>query len=475
MILINDSIIAVNGTKYVKKKDTTSKNELHPDSTIFGRRNDTTFLNIEKCTKINIMNVEYHYIASALRRNTDKAIYSVTKDSVVRIMKNYQNECRKSFVQDICRQGPLLRNSKKKFYLSHTKECFSERAKELNIDVSDLDKDFEDAMETSFTGFWVKIFGIMKKKNIERLNNITDEYLNRIEQKEAEIRENRFHKPFTDEQAEEALNKVNHDYYISDIDDYYYDILCKDTILRKGVSFNGIIDHPSMQMDGTCVMHASINALVQNEKGAHLVNRLLRYDIEENTLKTCLPEAVLLGVDDKYDHVIVTDKNLAKEISFGDGDLAALIANDIDYSKNNDKIMSGLNRGFEVLSGERTQVYFQDESIPKGVGIVYNYNGANTLYKNLKTMLDDGNGAAICGVRKIVFNYDNLGNYITDLESETDTGEEVFDSDEHAYSIVKMTDDYVYLQESNKPVLYIKLPKKVFIDRLSSVATWRYD
>ena len=37
------------------------------------------------------------------------------------------------------------------------------------------------------------------------------------------------------------------------------------------------------------------------------------------------------------------------------------------------------------------------------------------------------------------------------------------------------TDDYVYLQESNEPTLYIKLSKEVFINRLNSVVTWRYE
>ena len=90
-------------------------------------------------------------------------------------------------------------------------------------------------------------------------------------------------------------------------------------------------------------------------------------------------------------------------------------------------------------------------------------------------MLDEGNGAAICSLSATLGGKVNLGNYITDLETETDTGEKAFGSTEHAYSIVKITDDYVYLQESNNPTLYIKLEKQLFLYRMEDIATWRYD
>lgn len=479
MVKISDTITADSVKINADSTAYKSKNEMHPDSTIFGRRNDTTFLDDKRYGKINEMNMDCYRLAYKMEDRWDDDINKVTKDNVTRVMKHYKNYYHESYLRMVCKTGPFLRNSKKKYSLNHIKECYSERAKELNIDVSDLDKEFEDAMQKAFTGFWVKCLGILKKQNIERLENITNEYLSRIEQKEIEIREGLFHKPFPDEKVKAFLDKTEkRGAYVTGynpLHKQYMEDLAQDTVLSKGINFTGKVEYPSKQRGGSCVMHASVNALEQNEKGSHLVNRLFRVFKDGSAEAVCIPEAVKNSLYYYPMANTIDIETLAWKCSFGDGDMATLINSYHDYCKQNNKKFARIQRGFEALSGERAQIYFPDEPIPKGVGIVDAYRGdENTLYKNLKTMLDEGNGAAICGLNCNLWGEVNLGNYITDLETETDTGKKAFGSTGHAYSIVKMTDDYVYLQESNEPTLYIKLEKQIFLYRMDDVATWRY-
>ena len=61
------------------------------------------------------------------------------------------------------------------------------------------------------------------------------------------------------------------------------------------------------------------------------------------------------------------------------------------------------------------------------------------------------------------------------METEELTDIDAYINDSHAYSIVKLTDEYAYLQESNNPHLYIKLKKETFIERMQEVATWKYE
>ena len=302
-----------------------------------------------------------------------------------------------------------------------------------------------------------------------------DEFLTRIENKEAEIRNKLFNKPFSDEQVNTAfdnINKAPFPLYI-DNEDYNKFLMCLNStnLGDEGIPFNGKVDHLSRQMSETCVMHASINALMQNKKGRHLVNRLFKLDEKGNTLKTCLPEAIKSGYNDANIHDARSAVFLSIRSSFGDGDLAALILNSIFYSMINQTGMDYIFRGFEALSGERAQIYFPDETIPDGVGLVNARQGnLLTFYKNLEIMLDEGAGAAVC-----TLNGERMGNYITDLETETKTKKKVFSSNQHAYSIVKMTDDYVYMQESNEPTLFIKLGKYQFLRDLRDVSTWKYN
>ena len=235
-------------------------------------------------------------------------------------------------------------------------------------------------------------------------------------------------------------------------------------------------------------MHASVNALVQNEKGAHLVNRLFRIikDSDNETYEmVCIPEAVR---NKCYYYPLSAEEakeTLAVQASFGDGDMAALIHSYANYVRSSGREYAQIHLGFEALSGEKAQVFLPNEPIPMGVGVtngnmikVRTIKGyltyANILYENMKDMLDKGNGAAVYTMKTAGFFNNNLGKYIKDMETEELTDEDAFIDDSHAYSIVKLTDKYAYLQESNNPHLYIKLKKETFIKRMQEVATWKY-
>ena len=474
---------------------------LKPDTTIFGMRNDTIAdarnLLLEVISRDNrLFDIAYvlsRDIGNFFAGDIDSNIKLINKDNVCRVTKHYALLTHgQTLSKDICDEW--IFNTTKKQYLTRINDAYKERVKDLGIEANDLNTEFEKALDTAFQGWKAVCFGYIDNSNIQRIDDIFDKYNKRILEKEVELRTGLFNKPFRDEEVEKFLDKNEErgPWIVGyrSVHDLYMKELGNDTILSKGINFTGKIDYPSKQMGGSCVMHASVNSLIQNPKGAYLVNRLLRVinSTYGGTAIVCIPEAVK---NNEFYYPMANGEDverLALTCSFGDGDMAALINTYADYLDNSERNFGEVHLGFEALSGEKAQVYLPDEPIPKGVGItnaklIERYNRrsyekltyAYTLYKNLKNMLDNGNGAIVYTLRTLGYFKNNFGKYIKDLETEEPTDKDVMVSSAHAYSVAKLTDEYAYLQESNNPTYYIKLPKNVFTDRMEEIATWRYD
>jgi len=426
-------------------------------------------------------------IAALFAGDMDENINLLDKNNVLRIFKNY-SFWRKdiSLTQDICDEW--ITNKTKKVYINHIKNSFEERAKELGINTDDLNAEFESAMKETFSGWKAICFGYIKNSDIQKIDDVFNKYIQQIEAKEIANREAIFHKPVKDEEIEKFLDE-NDDWGVAwrSYDDVYDKELVNDTTLSKGIHFTGKIDYPAKQRGGSCVIHASVNSSVQSEKGAHLVNRMFRFKEDENgeTLVVCIPEALKNNIEYSDSHRSVSTKTLASVYSFGDGDMAALLGSYASYVKNAKRDFAQVHLGFEALSGEKAQVFLPDESIPLGVGITqaqvgsFYDNGyhsyADKLYDEMKSLMDEGKLAVVYSMETAGYFSNDFGKYIKDIETGEEADEDVLVSSGHAYSVVKLTDDYAYLQESNHPDLYIKMNRSLFVKRMSEIGTWRYE
>ena len=434
-------------------------------------------------------------VARALREDVEKLfagdmdenINLLNKDNVVRILKiyNFRQEGT-TLTQDICDEW--ITNKTKKSYINHIKNSFEERAKELGINTDDLNAEFESAMKETFSGWKAICFGYIKNSDIQKIDDVFNKYIQQIEAKEIANREAIFHKPVKDEEIGKFLDE-NDDWGVAwrSYDGVYDKELANDTTLSKGIHFTGKIDYPAKQRGGSCVIHASVNSLVQNEKGAHLVNRMFRLKEDENgeTLVVCIPEALKNNIKYSDSHRSVSAKTLASVYSFGDGDMAALLGSYSSYIKNAKRDFAQVHLGFEALSGEKAQVFLPDESIPMGVGVTnaqigsFYHNGyhshSDKLYDEMKTLMDEGKLAVVYSMETAGYFNNDFGKYIKDIETGEEADEDVMVSSGHAYSVVKLTDDWAYLQESNNPDLYIKMDRSRFVKRMNEISTWRYD
>lgn len=427
-------------------------------------------------------------VYSIFAGDLDENINLINKHNVSRIYKNYtfQREG-SSLIQDICDEW--ITNKTKKQYINHIKESFDARAKQLKIDVSDLSDEFETAMKEAFSGWKAICFGYIKNSDIQKFDDVFNKYIQQIEAKETANREAIFHKPVKDEEIERFLDE-NDDWGVAwrSYDGVYDKELANDTTLSKGIHFTGKIDYPAKQRGGSCVIHASVNSLVQNEKGAHLVNRMFRLKKDENgeTLVVCIPEALKNNIQYSDSHRSVSTKTLASVYSFGDGDMAALLGSYSSYIKNAKRDFAQVHLGFEALSGEKAQVFLPDEPIPMGVGYTKaqlnafrdrdrNYiTYADKLYDEMKDLMEQGKLAVVYSMETAGYFNNNFGKYIKDVETGELSDKDVLVSSGHAYSVVKLTDDYAYLQESNNPGLYIKMSRSLFVKRMDEISTWRY-
>lgn len=488
-----------NAEKYIvtpsEKVELSGVNKKDDVNSTFSIRNNTSVDARNLLKSVQKIEGENIKIARTLREDVewffagdmDENINLLNKDNVVRVWKNYNfRYAGTTLTEGICDEW--VTNKTKKGYINHIKSSFEAKAKELGISTDDLNAEFETAMEEAFSGFRAKCFGYITNSDIQKIDDVFNKYIQAIEAKEAEHREKLFHKPVSDSEINRFLDE-NNDWGVAwrSYDDVYDQKLAQDTVLSKGIHFTGKIDYPAKQRGGSCVIHASVNSLVQNEKGAHLVNRMFRLKEDENgeTLVVCIPESLKNKQSYSDSHRSVSTKTLASVYSFGDGDMAALLGSYSSYIKNAKRDFAQVHLGFEALSGEKAQVFLPDESIPMGVGITnaqiggfYNqgyYSFADKLYDEMKTLMDEGKLAVVYTLETVGYFSNDFGKYIKDIETGEESDMDVMVSGGHAYSVIKLTDDYAYLQESNHPDLYIKMSRSLFVKRMNEIGTWRYE
>ena len=220
-------------------------------------------------------------------------------------------------------------------------------------------------------------------------------------------------------------------------------------------------DNGARQLSGGCWAHAGINATSVSDIGQELLDNLI---VKKNgIIAVKLPEAAKNNFPEPQGDGIYTFteheiENAAHSISIGDGDVTALLLATSKYfastGENSDKqrnIDGNPNyRMFEILTGEKFKI-FKNPQIPEGVsGTTFDYQrNPDKLYDNLVDLISNNKGA------------------IT-----TQFSEKLFSR--HAYAVINMDKEFVYLKESNNPKNIQKITRQEFIENSVDICTYRF-
>lgn len=407
----------------------------------------------------------------------DSGIAELNKDNIIPALKYYKKYNGDTLTEGICDEWSF--NSNKRKYLFHIANALQSKAAELGIDTTDLNLEFATEIKNAFSGFkaW---FGYISNSKIQAIDDVINKYIERIQSASAV-------KPLPERELEPTLSKneiaqrleaayeeyKDECYPLSDGEISSLDEVAKKLDLKNSDwRGNGKFDSPSIQTAGNCAAHASANALLASPKGREYLNSLIIK--RDNVTAIYLPEAEGKNYSSTgmyKDGVFVANEYdmgyLAKYHSLGDGDMAALVRSMACCYNNTDGLP--IQRGFEILSGQKNQIYDPRQKIPRGVGLTW---VCEDIYPKLREMLFKDEGVAIVDLKgKLV---DSKAIVVSNLENDTEIEQEPCISSGHGYAVVKMTDDYVYLQESNNPQVYIKMPAKEFIDCGFRICTWRF-
>ncbi len=421
----------------------------------------------------------------SLFSDLQKEINSIDSDNVIRILNIYNSFTEETLTEAICDEYFVF-NKNKKTMITHIQNALQEKAFDLGIDTTDLDKQFENVIKDSFSGIKA-FFGYISNSKINNINQIFDNYIKRIQTHRASSYTNVSENLEADLDSDTISAKL--DNAIKNSENKYIENTANNVKVRKSVmdrinklniakddlKGNGKIDHITVQMSGNCLIHASVNSLLLTEAGTEKVNRLIKK--QDDKIALYIPEVELapektMSSEHKDGTYVIPENDLltySKKYSYGDGDMAALISAVSDYDTT---VNTGFSifRGFEILSGKKVQPFTPDDEIPNGIGssVIDELN-----YNKLQDFVTQKQGALVVSLLDIITNVKAVT--ISDLDNDTPLqGEKPYLAPMHAYSVVKMTDEYVYLKESNFPNVYIKLSRSEFIEAGDALATWKF-
>lgn len=227
---------------------------------------------------------------------------------------------------------------------------------------------------------------------------------------------------------------------------------------------NGSFDLDSTQQRGNCWIHATINSMTATERGTNRINTFSEYNQETGGTAVTFPEAQIYSTGPNNNGVYsysreFVSENIARNQSEGDGDYGAFcqsVYTHINETEGNLDEGNYPSRGYELISGRTTATYNNHSAIPDGVG--HTLGSSQAHYNNMQEALNSGIGAF-----QVDFNDELPRNASCVDHNYQDVEQQPFLSTNHAYAVKRLTNDYAYLQESNNPGVYIKIPKDNFI------------
>lgn len=388
-------------------------------------------------------------------------LHSIDTTNVVDVLDSYEiltedNLDKETLTEAICDETRML-DENKKYALNHIGNQLKTQAKQLGIDTSELDSQLDKTIENAIDS---STFGYVSNDKIGEIDNLFNKYTNAINKEEV-ARMNDLNS------ATDSKKAMSRDYTLK-MNNAIKEIYSEDNTgvipITNDYLGNGSFDNPSKQNTENCWLHGAINAMTATDKGTGIVNNLVR---EKNgNISVLIPEARNNGNENKGIYVYNSKEMLDNLLdhSVGDGDMAAYSKACDEYLKSTGKkdgVDWGMNyRGFELISGLEAKHIISEGVLPKGVNC--DDEVSNNDYSNMQTELSNGRGAFVTG-----FDSDKLQNIknatLVDHNYKPVSGEP-FISDRHTYAVKKVENDYIYLQESENPMTYIKLPKDEYLE-----------
>lgn len=488
-VVANENNGATRAHITVVETDTLPKKK---DIVVFGANRN--FVNRETISNKSDRNKRVYQLTELYQSENSgmfNSVKFVSQEVVAEVLINYKaindfSSEKVSFAKQVCSESFF--NSSKKEDLNNIMDKLEKRAAEVGIDVSEYKSAYENAIKNTFKGFcaW---FGFLDSDRLAKIDEVFFELAEAIRKAE-------FDNTNKNDNCEQALTSSEIETKIEEafekspwLMETYYDVRVEDSevlelidkhhLSKEDLYGDGKINNPALQLSGNCVLHSVINSMVVSSKGMSILETLL--EKKGDAIGIFLPEAYNNGVGRNGNGVYIYDKGTlntsVENLSVGDGDVSAFAAAEYDYNyfmrkKNGEKKGADTRhcyRGFEILSGKGAKLYHAGDEIPEGVGYTYSNQ---LIYDKLVNMFEKGDGAIIVNLKYL---HNKPTNYtVDDIEKDNLSAEQGMLSDGHAYSVVRMTPDSVYLQESNNPTKYIKFSKAEFIGYVKEIATWKY-
>jgi len=402
-------------------------------------------------------------------------INSITPDNVTDTISEYQRLSDKhsridkeSLVEAICDEIGM-NHADKSYSVHRITSCLDQKAKSLGMETNILKKDTQEAISKALTS----IPSIFRYIKTDKIDEQVDKYMDLIDRGtkmnvaiDAKIKQG------TIERYENTSG---------------YDLLG-----------NGKVDHDARQLAGNCWAHAAVNSYTSSERGQEIINNhvLTRNGVTavyltaadnnncgENGygIYTYNQDDLLYGAGFKKNtecsEPIQNDE--VHEQSEGDGDVTAMMMAAEEYRRaighiqkeGNENLMYGGTGDamYEIIEGKNSKLFGignikGHDTLPEGIGYT---NNSEMAYSDIREMIANGEGCATVSFKN---NEDTDTNTYTQRKAEDSNAIMT----NHAYSIMKMTDDTVYLEESNNPGYTIKISKRDFIKNVFAITTNKF-
>ena len=426
-------------------------------------------------------NIENENIANELVKqifklgfaDLDEPISKINADNVLEVMELYQEKGDKknlgldkeTLIEAILDES--ISNEKKKEYIEHIKNALVARAEKLTGDTSYLQKLFAKALDITLEKTW-------PFQNPEKLENLVNKFVEIINQLE---------------EMQAKGKKVPNGFELSS---FFKDYITKKySELADDLFGNGSFDNKATQTNGSCWIHAGINNMLESPKGKEYINNLITKDPDTGNITVFLPGAKRDGLpkpngDGKY---VITERDILDNIcdsSMGDGDYTAFILAIQRYRKEldpNDTHDGGNFYKFTSIIFEKPIVSAVNnlEDIEK-FNNDYQYDINQADLKLCEILGDEPEEEVLLelellSIYKIEDKRERYNKIREKFNNENfiinaSTGELAQAIDEnnsdilsnHAYTVLKMNDNNVWLEESNNPGSAIVVSVDDFMD-----------
>lgn len=378
----------------------------------------------------------------------DNAIIKINSDNVFKVLEEYKkiSDKKNTFLGKLLDDETLfeaildesISKEKKKEFLNHIKAMMEQSIAKDQGNTEILSEEFDKAIENTLKSFW-------PFQKPEKLNNCAAKFA-AIQNQINSL------KKASDEKVV-FRGEVYNDIKENKLDKLYPDILG-----------DGKFNNNAKQISGTCWIHGNVNAMIQTKKGREYLNNIIYKNPKNGNISVYLKAAKEEGLPkDRKDGIFTFNEEeiaAAAELhSIGDGDYTALVLAIDDFLKSIEDSTfwppsadygGSMRHFYSIFYGKYTDATFLNAPwIDSG--------DKDSKYNEIRKYFEEEKGAISVALPP-------TGKYVVmDLDNE-EGGFDAILSEQHVYAIKAMTDEYVYLIDSNRPEKPVKVGKDTFIE-----------